>query len=365
MRIDLQPGPDCMIAELIGTLLETKTIRANETHVILVKLRFTRPKAIPKHARESSDECIADLEDFLGETLMKYLTVTLTYRHSAFSDPSNLMLRTKSGIVSQNTQLTTKTEAKIRRLNSSSAWSPRISRTMNESYENPLIKLVESFLPAEEARKAAIRIAGDRNSITVPKRPVETSSGETVKGEEKLTKKFDSAMSSMIKGGIWSIPKSPTSSSVYHNPSLFSSTVSDLRAQETENTENGDPARKIWTEMRRASRGHGAPRRRHPRASISAGNYFTAEDDHPLARNSPQQKSNSPRVSSHQPTPVSTENEIEDKRSKVMQLAVRNKRSIGHESLRSMVPSMQSAKNKGGNGSTASLGLGWNWGRFW
>ena len=42
MRIDLIPGQDCIITQIIGNLHETKTIRVSETHLILAKLRLNK-----------------------------------------------------------------------------------------------------------------------------------------------------------------------------------------------------------------------------------------------------------------------------------------------------------------------------------
>jgi len=106
-----------------------------------------------------------------------------------------------------------------------------------------------------------------------------------------------------------------------------------------------DPARKIWTEMRRTSRG------RHARRSLSASTFSVGDaiDYSPTNR----------RMS---------DDTIDSERSRIKEVALKNKRSVGADTLRSIAPSVASSNKKGpGAGTAGGLGLGRTWwgGNWW
>src|SRR4051794_33914701 len=83
MRVELLPGRDCIVSEIVGNLYELKTLAAGETHLILVKMRLPGT-AFSNCLKElqTTDEMISDLETQLGGSFTWYLTVRLTYQHT-------------------------------------------------------------------------------------------------------------------------------------------------------------------------------------------------------------------------------------------------------------------------------------------
>lgn len=358
MRVDLHPGQGCLVSEIIGDLHKSKTIWAGETQLILAKIRFSKFTA-PGHLRESSsDGLIAQLENDLGDTLTPYLTVRLTYKHSGFPNVKKLGI-IQDGMSMHITRLQTEATGVIKRHNPLSAWSPRTSQTINSPLEvNPLINLVETYLPSEQAREVIRKLAGERTPIPVAKRfeHICGSSEETVKPvPSRLAGRIGSALSSPLvhvtsARGIMSPPHSTGSPSPF---ARFGST----RSVQVSGIEEMDPARRIWTEMRRHSRG--GNRSRHPRGSISADHYFSVDD-------SPNRISSINTTVSGFSTGTGGElSEVKEERGRIMDMALKNKRSVGQETLKSIVPSV--GRQKGGTLSSLGLGVGrsWGWNANW
>ncbi|KAK0129286.1 hypothetical protein ONS95_015016 [Cadophora gregata] len=360
MRIDLHPGQGCIVSEIIGDLHKSKTIRAGETQLILAKIRFSK-FIPPSHLRESSsDGLIAQLENDLGDTLTPYLTVRLTYKHSGFPNIK------KPGVIQDGmsmhiTRLQTEATGVIKRHNPLSAWSPRTSQTIHSPLEvNPLIHLVETYLPSVQAREVIKKLAGERTPIPIAKRfeHIGGSSEETVKPvPTSLAARISSTLSSPLvqiasARGVMSPPRTTGSPSPF---ARFGST----RSTQLGSVEDMDPARRIWTEMRRHSRS--GNRSRHPRGSISADHYFSV-DDSPNNRIS----SINTTVSSFSAGKGGGELcEVKEERGRIMDMALKNKRSVGQETLKSIVPSV--GRQKGGALSSLGLGAGrtWGWNANW
>ncbi|KAI9054922.1 hypothetical protein LZ554_002065 [Drepanopeziza brunnea f. sp. 'monogermtubi'] len=374
MRIDLHPGRGCLVSEIIGDLHKTKMVRAGETQLILAKIRFSK-FVPPTHLRESSsDGLIAQLENDLGDTLTPYLTVRLTYKHSAFPNIKG-HATIAEGMSMHITRLQTEATAVIKRHNPLSAWSPRNSQTcqtINSPLEaNPLINLVETYLPSESARDVIRKLASERTPIPLEKR-FENAAGSS---EETVKPFLNTSIAARIGIPELSSPLVQTASAkgTMAPPPLTGpfARLDSIRSTYTDerHSEDVDPARKVWSEMRRASRGGG--RSRHPRGSISADHYFSVDEGY-----SANQASSSVGSPSHHPNGKRDGglNEIKEERSRIMDLALKNKRSVGQESLKSFVPSVV-GKGKGaaggGGGALSSLGLsvgrtwGWNGGNWW
>ncbi|KAG4429880.1 hypothetical protein IFR05_014637 [Cadophora sp. M221] len=358
MRIDLHPGQGCVVSEIIGDLHTSKIVRAGETQLILAKVRFSKFIA-PTHLRESSsDGLIAQLENDLGDTLTSYLTVRLTYKHSAFPNIKKPAL-ISDGMSMHITRLQTEATGVIKRHNSLSAWSPRTSQTINSPLEvNPLINLVETYLPSEQAREVIRKLAGERAPIPLARRfeHICGSSEETVKPvPSSLASRIGSEFASPLvqtasARGVMSPPHSTGSPSPF---ARFGTT----RPIQAGSIEEMDPARRIWTEMRRNSRG--ANRSRHPRGSISADHYFSVDD-------SPDRISSiNTTVSAFSAGKSGELSDITEERGRVMDMALKNKRSVGQETLKSIVPSV--GRQKGGALSSLGLGVGrtWGWNGNW
>lgn len=335
MRITVDFGPNCILSDLIGDLNEAKVLRAGETHLFLAKVHFSATSPL-RHVREaSSDDLMTELQHDLGETLVKYITVRISYRHSGFTFHKKSDLETE-GTTSHTTRLFTEATAVVRRHNAQSAWSPRTSLTIHEAFsQNPLIPLIERILPIEEARDAIKKLSVERPSMPLARRfaAVAGSSEETVKPPDSNTiTRVDSAIaSSLISPATVAEPVGP----VERIPSAHIP-----RGKK----DDIDPARRIWTEMRRHSRGHG-----HARKSISADHYFSLDSEPSRASSGGSAK---------------TDIEIERERVMIMEVALRNKRSVGQETLRSFAPSFITREYPKQEPATIS-GLGIRAGRSW
>ncbi|KAH7312914.1 hypothetical protein BKA65DRAFT_148923 [Rhexocercosporidium sp. MPI-PUGE-AT-0058] len=358
MRIDLHPGQGCIVSEIIGDLHKSKIVRAGETQLILAKVRFSKFIASANLRESSSDGLIAQLENDLGDTLTPYLTVRLTYKHSAFPNIKNPAL-ISDGMSMHVTRLQTEATGVIKRHNPLSAWSPRTSQTIHSPLEvNPLFNLVETYLPLEHAREVIRKLAGERAPIPLAKRFENGcgSSEETVKPvPSNLAARIGSALSSPLvqtkpARGVMSPPHRTGSPSPF---ARFGTT----KPVQVDGLEEMDPARRIWTEMRRTSRGGNRPR--HPRGSISADHYFNVDDG------SNRISSINTTVSAFSAGNSGNLADIKEERGRILDMALKNKRSVGQETLKSIVPSV--GRQKGGALSSLGLGVGrtWGWNGNW
>lgn len=335
MHIDLVPGRDCMISEIFGNLREFKTLSAKETYLVLVKVRLSRYTAPLSNAADiiATDELIADLESDLSNISTPYLTVRITYKHTGFLDQLSTSLET--GMSAHSTRLQSEATAVIQRTNLQSLWSPRSLRYMNGSANiNPLIKLIETHFSTDKARDALRRLANERVRIAPAKRfdnarEQLSFSVATVKpyDESRLATRINSAVSAQI---------------TLTSTGLDGAT--ETQEKETQNhEEDKDPARKIWTEIRRMSRGS------HQRSDSS--NTFRTEDPNCSLEN------------------ISINASIDDERTRIKATAVKNKRSLGEDSLRSIAPSFESTVTEIKSRGSISIGLSmnnrWRWGGAW
>ncbi|RAL66861.1 hypothetical protein DID88_007643 [Monilinia fructigena] len=364
----------------------------SETHLMLVKIRLNEVKVSVSHEmNKSSDELIENINEILGDTTTQYLTVKLNYRHSAFLNLRQQAAERDFRILPQHTLLETKATATIKRHNPASTWSPRNSGALGSAVgvsALALTKIIEKHFSAEKSIEALRKLAGDRMMIQYPRKTYGHSS-------DKENRKFAANTSAYI---------GPTDSLLSHSFSMTA--ISNLNARGSPVSKRPsspydhpldlvdgemDPARKIWSQMRRTSR----PARKHPRASISDGNHFSADQD-TLSESTPRYRSSlrgpnlflfeppeaSPPDTSLELTPKARQarnsrekgpgTTTDDNRHHLMELALKNKRSMGQETLRSMVPSAYSGKgtvfgNRQGGvmGAVAGVGLaGRNWGQW-
>jgi hypothetical protein len=366
MEMELCPGRDCQLAGVIGSLNRIPIIKAHETHLVLAKILLSNVTS-SRHVREaSSADLIAQLETDLGDNMSPYLIVRATYQHSGIPNYKNFSVNTE-GLGSQFTRLQTEATAVIRRHNSQSAWSPRTSQTIiSPLAQNPLVKLIETHFPSDRARESLKRIADERAQTLMAKRfqPLHLpgSSEETVK---PVKSSFAAAIDSAFASPIASRASATVSPATLSGP--FARLPQAHLSKERSSSEV-DPARKIWTEMRRNSRGG---RSRHARTSISADHYFRLEEETSPSRMSSGNTSVS--TISSGLGPKRKGGDIDQERSRIMEVALRNKRSVGAETLRSMAPSVvqigTSTVGKGKGGPFGGLGVGlgrtWGWGPPW
>jgi hypothetical protein len=363
MEIELLPGRECRVASTIGSLHRIPPIRAYETHLVLAKILLSKVTS-SRHLRgASSADLISQLETDLGDTMSPYLTIRLTYQHSGFPDHKRRSMN-KEGLTSHITRLHTEATAIIRRHNPQSAWSPRTSQTLaNPVALNPLVKLIETHFISDRARESLKRLADERAPIPMAKRfqHLPGSSEETVKpAKSSILARTDSAVALQASSS-----STETSTATPSGP--FARLPQAHLSKERASSEV-DPARKIWTEMRRNSRGGCS---RHARTSISADHYFSFEEPGSPSRTGSGNASVS--TISSGVSGKRKAGDIDQERSRIMEIALRNKRSVGAETLRSMAPSVvqmgTSTVGKGKGSAFGGLGVGlgrtWGWGPPW
>lgn len=338
MRIDLITTRDSSVLEVIGNLHEFKIVYAGETHLILAKLRVAKVNKATSHIRESStsDEIMADLENHLGGAVTSYLTVRLTYKHSGFLNYKRVPVDREGGMSSHTTRLQTEASVFIKRHNLQSTWSPRTSQELNGPLEfNPLIKLIEMHLPSDKARDALRRLADERVPIPRARRLVNSSDAAGDSSEDTVKLSIGSNIAARIESAVLATVLQPQSNIL---PPADSSIQALATPDSAFKADEIDPARKIWTEMRKNSRDH-----RNYRTSISDGHYSNNSDDCSFSRLS--------RLSSAET--------VDEERKKIKDIALRNKRSVGADTLKSFAPSV--GKTKGGTIGGVGLGVGRSW----
>lgn len=344
MLIDLTPGEGCLIEELVGSLYDRVSLALGQTRLILVKVRLGNVSSLFQPAKSSPVALIAQLESHLGNIVTPYLTVRLTYKHSAFTPQNKYMDGMKTGILSQLTSLRTTTTAIVHRHDPMSTWIPQSSRSFDrDPADNPLIKMVENYLPNEDAVEAIHRLSSHeshyRNSVQSPS----VFAAELAKptnagyGRSFINNRYGSSTSSADTKA----DTSPTSMSSH----------GDFQ----------DPARKIWAEMRKSSR---------ITSSSYQRNLFNLDRDagypSPAGSVSPfveDVEGLEKMYSRENQFPVTLD--IQQERDKIKQVALRNKRSIGADTLKSIAPSVVPHSNgKKGLGGLG-LGIGISSGKIW
>ena len=343
MRIDLITTRDSSVLEVIGNLHESKTVYAGETHLILSKLRIAKVTKAASHIQKSStsEDIMADLESHLCGAITSYLTVRLTYKHSGFLNFKTTVNDWEGAMSSHSTRLQTEASAAIKRLNLESAWSPRTSGEMNGPVEvNPLIKLIEMHLPTDKARDAIRKLANDRTPIPVARRLNGTdNSGASI--EATVNAHTGGNVAARIDSAVtMSLLRPQFDTLTPNDPDTLPLTTPVSRSLRCKS--EVDPARKIWTEMRKNSRGY-----RHYRNSISEGHYSNDSDD-------------------CSPSRLSSADTVDEERQKIMNIALKNKRSVGADTLKSFAPSV--GKVRGGTIGALGLGAGRSWwvgGSWW
>jgi hypothetical protein len=326
-----------MISEIFGNLRDLKTLGAKETYLVLVKVRLGGITSSQEKTKDAAgpEDLIAGLESDLSNITMPYLKVRVTYKHSGFLDYIPASSPTETGMSTFSTRMQSEATAVIQRTNLQSQWSPSASRTMGGPANiNPLIKLIETHFPVDRARSALRRLANDRVQIPPARRP-RKSNVPASPSEESVNPHHISSLAARLDS-VAAVPL------ILGSISFDGATDRLAKGNFTDAEHDRDPARKIWTEIRRTSRGG------HDRSSTS--NSFHKEDP------------------DGSPMRTSAAVAVEDERSRIKETAVKNKRSLGADSLRSIAPSVTSMDTKPASSST-SLGLSmtssWRWGGSW
>ena len=369
MRIELLLTPQCFITDLVGDLHDATPIRAGQTRLILAKISLGKSRPTSSSCSTSSADLLTDLESHLGDTYHPYLTVRLSYKHSGFQNSEgNVPAAYDKG--SHITHLQTDVVTVIKRHNSQSAWSPRTSQMAYQPSDyNPLMRIVRQHLPSDEAAGMLAKLVDGHHQYPFLQ-PAVNIGGPSEDTAMPVDNSLCSKAPSIVRTSLHDVIalEGPLSSSEICQSSTGS--FARFKGPPRALSDETDPARKIWCEMRRSSRGRPS---RNAWGGLSNDEY--TEDDL-----TPTRKSFSAATSSTFDGPSSLgstqhanrhhrEESIDYERNLIMDIALKNKRSLGAETLRSMAPSIAKSAFKSKSGTVGRLGLGsgktWGWGPPW
>ncbi|KAI0441534.1 hypothetical protein F4803DRAFT_413521 [Xylaria telfairii] len=292
LQVDISPTSQTAIMEVIEGDRK-RILNLGSTILVLAKVRIDcrRQQQLDRAMVLKSNELIADLETELGLASIKYLRVGLHYHHSGFF-ASNSTTPT-DGTMDCQTQLKTTATGVISQQVLNSPLSQFQGSSLFDlvaSYWGPL-RTNEIFPPnAHQANLAVTNNIAPVNNHTI------------------TTARDGSNTQAIAAPG----PFTP-----------LSRRQVDLQSSSLD--QGDDPARKIWTEIRRkASRS-----RTNTRATITTTENLSATPVRSMTGRASTTASS-----------MRMKSEVDRRRELIRDVALRNKRSIGAESLKSLVPSM-------------------------
>lgn len=279
------------------------------------------------HVRQSSEELIDELQDKLGESTSDYLTVTFSCKPSVLPNYRGSKAA-PVGMAFYGTSLTVKAKAIIKRHSSNSSWT-RVQSISNLEInrDNPVIGLISSHYPVSTAQDIIRTITSTTEGVPNIYRRILGSDTTWESSSEAVipisgTPSFDNNSS----------PKKDSPISALDITEAYVGRSSSSRKPLTPRpSEEVDPARQIWSQMRQVSRSCRKPNR-DPSSSTE-----TTHTDELLVNIEKQQAQH-----------------FRNEQTRIMQIALRNKRSIGADTLRSMA--MPSTKMGFGTGKNV-----WSW----
>ncbi|KAG9236818.1 hypothetical protein BJ875DRAFT_204335 [Amylocarpus encephaloides] len=367
MRVDLLPAPTCYITELIGDLHDTQPIRAGQTRLILAKVSLGRATSSSGSQGSSNEKLIADLETHLGDSEHHYLSISLSYKHSGFAN-DDYGKQTVDGSSLSTTHLITDVRAAVKRCDTRSAWSPRASRTLD--VPSHLMSIVRNRLSAAKADEVIARLLDDRLSSPFAPGPISAqgSGEETVKPYDHPPSRTNTVVYAPRHHLEDSSSRLSRSQSVQNVAHPFTRLPSYTQVRTS--PEEMDPARKIWSDLRKNSRSRDSGEFW---GNFDAEGFYRMEEEIMATRNSSSSATSSNLDESlsdgSSSQPYRRSDIVDQDRNMILEVALKNKRSIGVESLRSMAPSFTKSVLKSKTGIAGGLGLGvgrsWGWGQSW
>lgn len=273
------------------------TISPGSSLLVLACIRLGASKGYqPRGHKRNSDALISDIEFQLGNIKTEYAQVRLSYCHSGF--PVSQDTPTDGDTSVCHTRLETLSTGSVNRHDPVSAWAPHPT-----PISNPLFAIVASHWGPARANDIMHRMMSAR-----PRSPkaVNCHVDRITKTLRPLSR---TDMAPPIPGRLGSLRQ-----------------VSPQKI--------GDPARKIWTELRQTSSGVRSVRRASKGNRMPAGTALV---------DAPPKLSTVVRPESTKPD---SKSDVHRQRELIRETAVRNKRSIGADSLKSLVPSVTEANSE-------------------
>ncbi|KAK3943891.1 hypothetical protein QBC46DRAFT_351178 [Diplogelasinospora grovesii] len=277
VSVEVLPTSNTAIVEVLED--ESRPIRTlypGSRLLVVACVRFLSRDAPPrsrKHSRQKSDDLMEDLEYQLGSGMMEYLQVRLTYRHSAFTQQQQQYHSEmdasfeRDGVTGLQTKVETTAVAVIKRHNSSSLWSPRPKAP--SQLANPLFEIFASHWGTDQASDVMRRIImastaltqalvipqAQTNPLTTP--PPKTKQTQHLKEGRHVGSDGSEQTVKPPTREAPPIPRQQTSLQRKHLKSSLLVCGADSSVDQDYDRES-DPARKIWTEIRRTSIGNRA-----------------------------------------------------------------------------------------------------------
>ncbi|RYO81987.1 hypothetical protein DL766_007251 [Monosporascus sp. MC13-8B] len=293
IKIDVLPTAHSSVTDIIDD-----DTRPGSSLLILayVEVDASKPPLASGKRKNEPDDLIADLEFQLGSVKTEYIQVCLRYCHSGF--PMLEDVSTTSGISSRQSRLETAAVGVVKRHSTTSIWSPRPTPP-----SNALFPIIASHWSPGRAHDVMNKI--------MPRRS----------GPQMIPKSNSRSMTNVR--GSENSPQTPVRTGKGVPVRVPQRKASLGQQQQSTPDDAMDPARKIWTEMRRQTSDRAT-------ASLPASK----------ARRLPTLSTElEPGPRAEMPL-LYSQGEVERRRQQIRDVALRNKRSIGADSLRSLVPSL-------------------------
>ncbi|ORY63166.1 uncharacterized protein BCR38DRAFT_410123 [Pseudomassariella vexata] len=290
VTVEIFPRAESVIVDLVNDG-STRDISPGSSLLTLahVRLNAAQPPQANKSSTSLSDDLFADLEYQLGSTRTEYMKVRVSYCHSGFPAFKNTSSQ-ESGSTCQ-TRLETTSIGVIKRHNPASEWSPRPTPS---PVSNSLFAIIASHWGPIRANDTMYRIV---TTWSTPRKVANAINRKVDRSEDTIK------------------PPDRTGTAP---PLIVPRRKTSLRKASTDLGTDMDPARKIWTQMRRTSSG-------------SRPAYFVSR-----VNRIPGSSTDSSMLS---PQRTDLKSDVERQRDLIREMALHNKRSIGADSLRSLVPS--------------------------
>jgi hypothetical protein len=340
-----------------------RTLRPGQRELTLARVKLPAAVMVSSHIRESSLELIDELESRLGNKVTTYLGVTVSYKHSAF--PTFKGLTTEAmGISYHATTMKTEAHAIIKRHCSQSKWAIGSEGSRAENLiSDLLVQIIKAHYDSGRARDIVNKITSDGSpSSMFEQRHCSNKSLDSTCRTVIQTSRNASGDSTFEVDWTEDDSSNPTQPSFEAVPAKKSYSMKpDSRYASPGKSQSPDPARKIWSEMRKNSRGvSDSPRSGTISSQSGMEEVSDAESD--------------------------MEAIIQQEKARIMEMVVRNKRSVGADTLRSMVaPAAESLRTStfasvGGSVATGDASMapkslvfgtgmqtkrGWGWGPPW
>ncbi|KAI0171866.1 hypothetical protein GGR52DRAFT_445065 [Hypoxylon sp. FL1284] len=293
IRVDILPTVGNSVVDVIGDTTFS-TISPGSSLLVIACIRLGTWKGYqPRPSKRNSDSLMSDIEFQLGNAKLDYAQVRLGYCHSGF--PASQEAPIDGDTSTCHTRLETVTTGTVSRHDPVSAWSPQPAPP-----SNPLFAIVASHWGPTRANEVMHRITSSRPSRRRPGNW--TSAVQADRNEDGLR---PPGTAPPIPGRYGSLRR-----------------LSPRKV--------ADPARKIWTELRQTSSDSRPASRAGKATRVPAGAVAFADAPRPPPRYESMARPES-RL------------EVHRQREAIREAAVRNKRSIGADSLKSLVPSIPDA----------------------